>query len=139
MGICSLLFVPGERPDQMTKALLTGADALILDLEDSESPQCKGQARFDLAAFLALDARRVPPCVRVNPLQSGLTDQNLAAVANGRPDGLVLPQAEVRGPSSSWPGVRIRRECRPRTLPIATETAAAVFHMGEYSTVAERL
>ena len=124
----------------MTKALLAEADALILDLEDSVAPQRKGQARSDVAAFLNRDARPVPLFVRLNPLRSGFTDQDLAAVADARPDGVVLPKAE--GAASIIELTRrmnARGMSAARILPIATETPAAIFRMGEYSTVAERL
>ncbi|MGA2189306.1 MAG: CoA ester lyase [Steroidobacteraceae bacterium] len=140
MRLRSMLFVPGDRPDQMTKALSAGADALILDLEDSVSPQRKAQARLDVAAFLSRGARRMPLFVRVNPLPSGLTDQDLAALAQARPDGVVLPKAE--GAASI---VELARRldatgmAAARILPIATETPAAIFRMGEYPAVAGRL
>src|SRR4051794_34463536 len=53
MRLRSLLFVPGDRPERMEKALGLGADALILDLEDSVAPPAKPQARREVAAFLA--------------------------------------------------------------------------------------
>lgn len=140
MRLRSLLFVPGDRPEQMPKALSAEADALILDLEDSVAPQRKRQARNDVAAFLTRDARPVPLFVRINPLRSGYTDEDLAAVADARPDGVVLPKAEG---SASVVEVARRMNARgmsaTRILPIATETPAAIFRMGEYSTVTERL
>jgi citrate lyase subunit beta / citryl-CoA lyase len=51
------LFVPGDRPDQMQKALGSGADALVLDLEDAVAAQRKGEARTHVAAFLEGEAR----------------------------------------------------------------------------------
>ncbi|MGO9992680.1 MAG: HpcH/HpaI aldolase/citrate lyase family protein [Steroidobacteraceae bacterium] len=140
MRLRSLLFVPGDRPDQMTKALVAGADALILDLEDSVAPQRKAQARIDVAAFLNRDARPMPMFVRVNPLRSGFTDQDLAAVAVARPDGVVFPKAE--GAASIIELARrmnAKGMSATRILPIATETPAAIFRMGEYGAVAERL
>ena len=53
MRLRSLLFVPGDRPDRMVKALDAGADALILDLEDSVAPDKKSEARKAVADFLA--------------------------------------------------------------------------------------
>ncbi|MGE5721254.1 MAG: aldolase/citrate lyase family protein, partial [Sphingomonadales bacterium] len=52
MKMRSLLFVPGDRPDRMGKALKSGADALILDLEDSVAPQARPEARRHVAEFL---------------------------------------------------------------------------------------
>ena len=53
MRLRSLLFVPGDRPDRMAKALTTGADALILDLEDAVALSQKAAARSAVADFLA--------------------------------------------------------------------------------------
>jgi citrate lyase subunit beta/citryl-CoA lyase len=136
----SLLFVPGDRPDQMQKALGAGADALILDLEDSVALQAKVQARAHVAAFLTRDPRSVALFVRINPLTSGLTDQDLAAIADARPDGLMLPKAEGAA-SIVELGQRMMARGMPaaRILPIASETPAAIFRLAEYPGVADRL
>lgn len=134
MRLRSLLFVPGDRPDRMTKALTVGADALILDLEDAVAPARKGDARAAVAAFLAREDRPVPLLVRVNPLGGGLTDDDLAAVLPGRPDGLILPKAEgAESVRALAAGVAIP------ILPIATETPAALFRLGSYGEVRDRL
>src|SRR3546814_599688 len=65
----SLLFVPGDRPDRMEKALGLGADALILDREDAVAPDAKPAAREAVAAFLGTP-RAIPLFVRINPLDS---------------------------------------------------------------------
>jgi citrate lyase subunit beta/citryl-CoA lyase len=136
----SLLFVPGDRPDQMTKALVAGADALILDLEDSVSGQRKRQARVEVAAFLRRGPRQIPLMVRVNPLRSGLLDEDLAAIAESPPNGVVLPKADGAAAVIEL-GRRMKTHGLPpvRILPIATETPAAIFRLGEYATVADRL
>src|SRR2546422_771315 len=92
----SLLFVPGDSPNKLEKAKTSGADALILDLEDSISPGRKAQARAVTLEFLAGFRRRADGprlYVRVNGLHTGLTDADLDVVA-GRPDGIMLPKAE---------------------------------------------
>lgn len=140
MRLRSLLFVPGDRPDQMQKALGAEADALILDLEDSVALPGKDQARVHVASFLRRDSRPLPLFVRINPLHSGLTDLDLAAVLDAVPDGLMLPKAE--GAESI---VELQRrmsamgKSAPRILPIATESPAAIFRLGEYARVADRL
>jgi citrate lyase subunit beta/citryl-CoA lyase len=136
----SLLFVPGDRPDLMQKALGAEADALILDLEDSVALQSKPQARINVATFLQREPRPVPLFVRINPLQSGLTDQDLDAILGAAPDGLMLPKAEG-AESVLEVGRRSSARGGPATpiLPIATETAAAIFRLGEYAAVAGRL
>jgi citrate lyase subunit beta / citryl-CoA lyase len=140
MRLRSLLFVPGDRPDQMQKALGAEADALILDLEDSVALQSKGQARAHVASFLRRDARPLPVFVRINPLHSGLTDQDLAAVLDAGPDGLMLPKAEgVESIVELGRRMSAMGGSAPRILPIATETPAAIFRLGEYARVADRL
>ena len=138
MRLRSLLFVPGDRPDRMDKALGSGADALILDLEDSVTPSKKNEARKAVAEFLA-QARILPLFVRINPLNAG-ADEDLAAIMPQKPDGIVLPKAEG--------GVSIAELDRRLTalgdqntpiLPIATETPAAIFALGSYSGVTSRL
>ena len=139
MRLRSLLFVPGDRPDRMEKALASGADALILDLEDAVALSRKAEARAAVVAFLE-KPRTLPLFVRVNPLDSGMIDADLAAVLPGRPDGIVLPKAEGAASLKAldskldWAGAD---GCG--ILPIATETAAAMFQLGSYGGVTSRL
>lgn len=92
----SLLFVPGNRPERFAKALQCGADATILDLEDSVPPGEKGLARDAIAThWPALAAHGVPLLVRINPEQSAAWHDDLALL--GRLPGLaavLLPKAE---------------------------------------------
>ncbi|MGN6278086.1 MAG: HpcH/HpaI aldolase/citrate lyase family protein [Sphingomonas sp.] len=127
----SLLFVPGDRPERMEKALGLGADALILDLEDSVALAAKPAAREAVAAFLKHD-RTIPLYVRINPLDSGLADDDLAAVLPAKPDGIVLPKAEG-APSLEALDAKLSGDIA--ILPIATETPAAIFALGSYGGV----
>lgn len=131
----SLLFVPGDRPERMVKALGLGADALILDLEDSVAPAGKDAAREHVSAFLA-EPRTMPLFVRINPLDSGLADDDLAAVLSGAPDGIMLPKAEG---AASLAALDAKLSGDIAILPIATETPAAVFALGSYGGVSPRL
>ncbi|MEG3147501.1 CoA ester lyase [Sphingomonas sp. RT2P30] len=131
----SLLFVPGDRPERMEKAPSLGADALILDLEDAVTPAAKPTARAAIAAFLAAE-RRMTLFVRVNPLDSGLIDDDLAAILPYRPDGIMLPKAEG---ADSLRALDARLSGDIMILPIASETAAAIFTMGSYGGVTPRL
>jgi citrate lyase subunit beta/citryl-CoA lyase len=136
MILRSLLFVPGDRPDRMEKALGSGADALILDLEDAVAPDAKPAARTMVARLLRDRPARGPRLfVRVNPLDGGLVADDLAAVVPTRPDGLVLPKAEG---AASVEAVAAQAPALP-ILPIATETPAAIFALGSYAAVADRL
>lgn len=91
----SLLFVPGDRPERFAKAQATGADAIIIDLEDAVTPATRPQARLDAAAFLREAGRRQPVWVRINPVQSRDALADLATIAAARPDGIVLPKART--------------------------------------------
>lgn len=136
MRLRSLLFVPADRPERFPKAAASGADALILDLEDSVAPERKDAGRAAIAEWLAGE-RTVATFVRVNPLDSGLTAADLAAVLPGRPDGIVLPKAE--GAVSVEALLRLMGDVRFPILPIASETPAAIFQLGTYGAVAAHL
>ncbi|ACA16774.1 Citrate (pro-3S)-lyase [Methylobacterium sp. 4-46] len=144
----SLLFVPGDSPRKLDKGLESGADALILDLEDSVALDAKPAARAATAGFLARARGRGGPrlYVRVNALDTGLTEDDLAAVMPAGPDGIVLPKA-AGGPDVAALGARLAvHEARAglpdgatRILPIATETARAVFALGSLAGSSPRL
>lgn len=132
----SLLFVPADRPERFAKAVASGADALILDMEDSVAPAAKQAGRDAIAAFLP-EPRTVKVFVRVNPLDSGLIEADLAAVLPGRPDGIVLPKAE--GAPSVAALLALMGDASVPILPIASETPAAVFELGTYHLCREAL
>ena len=132
MRLRSLLFVPGDRPDRMEKALKSGADALILDLEDSVAATAKPEARRAVAAFLATnESARL--WVRINPLDGDEADKDLQALLPAHPDGIVLPKAEG-GASVAELARRLaqRGNVTARILAIGTETPAAIFGLGTY-------
>ncbi|MET0372380.1 MAG: CoA ester lyase [Sphingobium sp.] len=140
MRLRSLLFVPGDRPDRMRKALGSGADALILDLEDSVAPSGKARARAEVAQFLEEAGRHMALFVRINPLDSGLADADLDAVLPARPTGLLLPKAEGSASIADLDRrMDDRGDAEALILPIATETPAAIFRLGEYADARDRL
>ena len=132
MKLRSLLFVPGDRPDRMEKALRAGADALILDLEDSVAPSAKHEARRHVAEFLNSHGS-AKLWVRINPLDGDESDRDLAAILSSHPDGIVLPKAEG-GVSVAELARRLteRGNATAQILAIATETPAAMFQLGTY-------
>ncbi len=145
----SLLFVPADSAKKLDRAMQSGADALIVDLEDSISLESKDAARKSAAAFLkdAMAATTRPYLlVRINGLQTGLTDADLDAVAPAKPDAIMLPKAEggasvihadaklaVREALSDLPDGHIK------ILPIATETAKSLFVAGTFAGASARL
>ncbi|MDY0957877.1 CoA ester lyase [Sphingomonas sp. CFBP8993] len=131
MRLRSLLFVPGDRPDRMAKALGLGADALILDLEDAVAPDAKPRARAEVAQFLSGPRDHgVWLFVRINPIDGPLASDDLAAILPARPDGIVLPKAEGL---ASLDALAAQGAGDVPVLPIATETPAALFRLGEYA------
>ena len=143
----SLLFVPGDSPAKLAGGGGHGADALILDLEDSVAPTRKAAARDLVRDYLqrADRTRGVRWYVRINAVQSGEAWRDLAAVLPGRPDGIVLPKSEPAVLAEADREIdRLLREssasARPlRIIAIATETAAALFGIGHYRGVSARL
>src|SRR3546814_15699257 len=107
MRLRSLLFVPGDRPERFAKAAASGADAIILDLEDSVSLANKEAARSAVADYLS-GTREVITLVRVNPLDGHMTAADVAAITGARPDAIMLPKAE--GAPSILPLDPVERE-----------------------------
>ena len=89
----SMLFVPGDRPERFAKAAASGADAVILDLEDAVMPERRPFARGEVTKWLGESERVVPVWVRINPVDTDDALADLAAMIGGRPDGIVLPKA----------------------------------------------
>lgn len=145
----SLLFVPGDSRRKLDKALGSGADALLIDLEDSVALDAKAEARSVTAGFLEEAkglAERPRLYVRVNGLTTGLTDADLDGVMGGGPDGIVLPKA-VGGADAAHLGAKLAvREAEfgledgaTRILAIATENALGVFALGTFAGASHRL
>ena len=93
----TFLFVPGDRPERFAKAAASGADCLILDLEDAVAPAAKDGARDAVVAFLAAGGVGL---VRVNGARTRWHDADLDAVV-GLAAGLVMPKSETR---ADWAG-----------------------------------
>jgi citrate lyase subunit beta / citryl-CoA lyase len=144
MKLRSLLFVPGDRPDRFAKAAASGADAIIIDLEDSVALERKPMARDAAAEWLSGDRAGVTTFVRINPQDSHMAHDDLASILPYLPDAIVLPKAEGAR-SVNW----LRAEAAavadnpdgeaPPILPIATETPGAVFELGSLRDVSAYL
>lgn len=145
----SLLFIPGDSPKKLDKGMGSGADALLLDLEDSISPQRKAEARETTLAFLkqAVPVKERPRIyVRINGFATGLTDADLDVIVAGHPDGIMFPKAEG-GAAVTHCDAKITAREAMHGLPdgsldiiaIATETAQALFLAGTYGGSSKRL
>ncbi|MBB2683692.1 UNVERIFIED_ORG: citrate lyase subunit beta/citryl-CoA lyase [Rhizobium etli] len=136
MKLRSLLFVPGDRPERFEKALTSGADAVILDLEDSVAPANKPKARDSVHEFVQRHAGETALLIRINPLASPEFEDDLAALSGLQPFALMLPKAE--GAASVRKLASALASALP-ILPIATETPSAIFEIGSYRDVSDGL
>jgi len=137
----SLLFVPGDSQRKLEKALGGDADLIILDLEDSVAESAKDDARALVADALAQGGRGKPLWVRINPLDTSHTLADLVAVVPHRPDGIMLPKAtpdealqlgHYLTALEASAGVEAESI---RLIVVATETAPALFRLGDYAGV----
>jgi citrate lyase subunit beta/citryl-CoA lyase len=123
----SLLFVPADSEKKIPRALASQADGVILDLEDSVALANKDKARRLAREILSSPRGRARLFVRINALTSGLVADDLTAVLEAKPDGLLLPKSES--------GADVRRLISMAKLPviaIVTETAGSMFNLGTY-------
>ena len=145
----SLLFVPADGGPKLDKALASGADAVIVDLEDLIVPECKPAAREAAHAFLnkAHSAKQRPRLlVRINGLDTGMTDADLDAIVASRPDVIVFPKAEG-GPSVVHLDAKLTAreaiagvpEGQIKILAQAVELAAGLFAAGNFRNASPRL
>jgi citrate lyase subunit beta/citryl-CoA lyase len=147
MRLRSLLFVPGDSEKKFAKASGIGADVLILDLEDSVAPSMKEAARAQVAALLDDQARRDWSFfVRVNPFDTGMTFDDLAAVVKPGLDGLLIPKANGAADIDRIGAELDRLEAKAgmkqgtvRIAVVATETPLAMFNLGSYTPPHPRL
>src|SRR5579872_7270725 len=145
----SLLFVPADSAKKLDKAMASGADALIIDLEDSIALDGKARARTSAAAFLreiVATPSRPHLIVRVNGLPTGLTDADLDAVVPAKPDAIMLPKAEGGAAVVHADAKLAVREAihdiadgHIKIVALATETAAAMFMTGTFAGASTRL
>jgi citrate lyase subunit beta/citryl-CoA lyase len=144
----SWLFVPGDSEKKLAKSEGIPADVLILDLEDSVTPENKTSARGLVCEYLAKRGAgsRHQVWVRINPIDHVEAGADLSAVIPAGPDGIVVPK--TRSPEDlELLGRRIgtyeaEHEIQvgsTRILPVATETPQSLFSLGEYSKCGKRL
>ena len=145
MILRSLLFVPGDSEKKLAKAQNSPADALILDLEDSVTPENRPKARGLVREYLKHPARQAL-WVRVNPIGSPDYKADLEAIVAGAPAGLVIPKADGPKPLyaldqdvSALEVASGLRERQIEVLPVATETPTAVTTLMDYRDPPPRL
>jgi len=147
----SLLFVPGDSERKLEKSLSSGADVVIIDLEDSVAANAKDTGRRVAREFLSrLGAGEISSqarfYVRINDLRSGWSDADLGAVMQAAPAGIMLPKSESRIDLQDL-HARLDVHEAENDLPdgstgillVASETAASVFGLGSYGGASDRL
>ena len=147
MSLRSLLFVPADSERKLARAASSPADALILDLEDSVSPQNRAGARVMAREFLQNARGRGPAVwVRVNPIGTEDYANDIDAVIREGLAGLVVPKVEspgiLRSLDADVNALEIRRGLAERgiaVLPVATETPLAVTNLMAYRDAPPRL
>ena len=121
----SYLFVPGNRAERFDKALASGADAVILDLEDAVVPQDKAAARASVERYVAAAdiAQRARLVVRINDAATPWFDEDLAMLAAAHAQGVMLPKAETPDTVA-----RLRRACPGIEVLALIESARGILN-----------
>lgn len=144
----SLLFVPGDSEKKLEKGFQSGADVVIVDLEDSVAAANKAAARAIAADFIRTHRRetRARIYVRVNDLSTGLTDDDLAALMAAAPDGIMLPKANSSADATHLSAkLRVHEaghglaDGSTSIIPIMSETAAGVLQAFTWQEPNQRL
>jgi citrate lyase subunit beta/citryl-CoA lyase len=145
----SLLFVPADGGSKLYKAVGSGADAVIVDLEDSIAPERKDTARVAALDFLkraGATKQRPRLLVRINGLDTGMTDADLDAIVPGRPDAIVFPKAEGGASVVHLDAKLTAREAiagvpegQIKILAQGVESAAGLFAAGTFPGASVRL
>ena len=133
----TLLFVPADDPHKCRKAAASGADSVILDLEDAVAADRKAAARLaTLRTLREVDFGRSERLVRINPVGTVLEVADLKALIPARPDGIVIPKVE----SASQIRVVARRTAALNVPLLALiETARGVVQLREIARSHARL
>jgi citrate lyase subunit beta/citryl-CoA lyase len=145
----SLLFIPGDDEHKLGKGVGSGADALIVDLEDAVSRARKKAARTLSAQWLAATRALNPRpllFVRINDLETPLWQDDLAGVMASRPDGILLPKAHSGGDVHTLSIALNHAEERAgtplgatRIIALVTETAISMLNLASYVGASTRL
>lgn len=139
----SYLFVPADSERKMQKAADAGADAIILDLEDSVAASARAAARELARGYLA-DKENI--WVRINPIDTEDAVADLSSIMPSAPTGIVLPKPHSAADVQRLAAMldELEREHgldigKTGILPICTERPGAIFTLGSYAEATPRL
>ena len=111
----ALLYMPGDDLHKIQKATTLGVDCICMDIEDGVALNRKAEARATIAeALRTLDFGRSERLVRINPVGSGLEEEDLGAVLPARPDGIVIPKVGEAAPGALGQREAVRGRARAR-------------------------
>lgn len=135
----SMLFVPADNERKLIRAAGSGADALILDLEDSVAANRKPIAREAVTEYLSVHRDDVPQLwVRINSLREGGLD-DLVAIVHAAPAGVVVPKVahprDLRVIGTILDALERRDGVEEpiQLIAVATETPLAPFNLRSYA------
>jgi len=144
MAMRSWLFVPGDSEIKLGKVAGYGADVVIVDLEDAVAPPAKPRARNLARTFLEAH----PPgggfarWVRINPLDTPLWREDLAAIMPAQPDGIMVPKAANPEQLQILASELHQAEWRSgaptgstRIVPLVSETPTAALGIASYTRI----
>jgi citrate lyase beta subunit len=144
----ALLYMPGDDQKKIRKAITLGVDSICMDIEDGVAMNRKAEARAVITNSLKeLDFGAAERLVRINPVGSGLEEEDLMAVLPIRPDGIVIPKV-ADASSIRWADEGIERFTRERgetstsqqiVLIAIVETALGVINLKEIASSSPRL
>ncbi|MCV6574715.1 MAG: CoA ester lyase [Cohaesibacter sp.] len=145
----SYLFVPGDSEKKLAKGLASEADVLLIDLEDSVAQHNKQEARTIAANFVKhhqSQQNRPRLFVRINALDTGLTEADLAEIIPANPDGIMVPKTlsghcitQIDAKVSAQEALAGIQQGSIQLMAVATETASAIFNLGTYGNASPRL
>ncbi len=142
----ALLYMPGDDMHKIQKAITLGVDCICMDIEDGVALTRKAEARSTIAeALRTLDFKGSERLVRINPVGSGMDEEDLRAVLPTHPDGIVIPKVGL-AEQVRWVSDQIEEiECA-RGWPVGQivllaliETARGVVNLKEIAGACPRL
>lgn len=146
----SWLVVPGDSERKLGKALSTGADVVVVDLDTSVEYDAKTAARQMAAEWLKAHRRQVleqapmARWVRINPIETRQWREDLAAVIGGAPEGIILPRSAgpetIRELAAELYELEQSNQVQPgstKIIPLAGESPRAALTIPAYADAAQ--
>jgi citrate lyase beta subunit len=138
----ALLYVPGDDIYKIRKATTLDVDCVCLDMEDGVAQNRKSEARSTIVNVLReLDFGRSERLARINPVGSGLEQDDLQAILPARPDGIVVPKVD-KAEQVLWVCAQIDQmlgEDTPLCVIVIIESARAILNLAEIAGAHSRL